>query len=291
MKPMSVPVHAPLDVYHLCVEEVNDALERSAYLSNASHIQSAYAAFDSASSTAGWFGLQRASRGNSGAIIAGDLTKGHLVQLYERYMVKTSGAARAVYDKLLTSAGGHCPYCGGLGHASTLDHYLPKAYFPVHSVNPKNLVPCCKDCQSGNLGAFASTLGEQSLHPYFDQTHLFSERWLVADLQNTNPLALLFRCSPPAHWPSVDQGRVNSHFVNFGLKTRFAIEAGRELARVVRNRRGTLRVLSPEDYCAYLSDQANDPALPTNGWQRTTYHALASTSWFCEADFTGPEWD
>ncbi|TPJ42888.1 HNH endonuclease signature motif containing protein [Mesorhizobium sp. B2-7-1] len=59
-----------------------------------------------------------------------------------------------------------CPFCGGLGHTWTLDHYLPKANFPAYSVNPSNLVPCCRDCNSGKNASFGAELHEQTLHPY-----------------------------------------------------------------------------------------------------------------------------
>lgn len=53
-------------------------------------------------------------------------------------MLKNGSAARKVYDKLRASSKGICPLCGIHG-VDTLDHYLPKARYPLFSVNPKIL--------------------------------------------------------------------------------------------------------------------------------------------------------
>lgn len=38
-----------------------------------------------------------------------------------------------------------CQYCT-LNEVNSFDHYLPKDQFPEFIVNPKNLVPCCSNC-------------------------------------------------------------------------------------------------------------------------------------------------
>jgi hypothetical protein len=44
---------------------------------------------------------------------------------------------------------GRSPFCG-VGHGSALDHNLPKTKFPQLLVVPLNLVPSCKNCNTGN---------------------------------------------------------------------------------------------------------------------------------------------
>jgi len=38
-----------------------------------------------------------------------------------------------------------CQYCT-LNMVNTLDHFIPKEYFPEFAVNPLNLLPCCPEC-------------------------------------------------------------------------------------------------------------------------------------------------
>jgi hypothetical protein len=59
-----------------------------------------------------------------------------------------------------------CPYCG-IGEADTLDHYLPRKYFPEFSATAANLIPCCNRC---NLlkKTHTATAGERILHPVLD---------------------------------------------------------------------------------------------------------------------------
>ncbi|HEY6095196.1 MAG TPA: hypothetical protein VIU93_09630, partial [Gallionellaceae bacterium] len=54
-----------------------------------------------------------------------------------------------------TNTAGKCPFCGigdikGTHHSKreAYDHYLPKALYPFNSINFRNLVPACHECNS-----------------------------------------------------------------------------------------------------------------------------------------------
>ena len=51
-------------------------------------------------------------------------------------------------DDVLTDDGYENPYCPicEANIAGTMDHYLPKSDFHLLSIHPKNLIPCCSDC-------------------------------------------------------------------------------------------------------------------------------------------------
>ena len=56
---------------------------------------------------------------------------------------------------VFTNAEGKCPFCGigdikGTHHSKrdAYDHYLPKALYPFNSINFRNLVPACHECNS-----------------------------------------------------------------------------------------------------------------------------------------------
>lgn len=290
MRKMDVPPYDAITTYDTCVNAICDPTLRAHYSSNRGSIQQGNAIFEAATQDADWARLPRALRGNPNALIAGTLSKQQLVDLYTHYMVSATGPSRDIYDNLLTAAGGWCPFCGGLGQASTLDHYLPKANFPTYSVHPNNLVPCCRDCNSGKNTSFGPGTHKQTLHPYLDRADFFEERWIIATVYKQNPILIRFECAPPDHWSSPDKQRVSSHFEAYKLADRFSKQAGGEVSQVVQLRVNSLRILTPEKFRDYLLDCANNPDFVLNGWTRTMYAALAASDWFLQSDFQDPNW-
>lgn len=290
MRQLTAPEHDTMDTYDTCVADVNDLNLRQLYSQNRPVIAQAKADFDRASTTASKANLPRMARGNPTAIVAGGLSKQQLMDLYTSHMAGADGDAREVYDDLLISSGGICPFCGGLGQVWTLDHYLPKAYFPLFSVFPVNLVPCCRDCNSGKNATFGVHPHEQTIHPYLDQAKLFAERWVVAEVTKTDPVVVTYKCEPPAGWSNVEKQRVWHHFEGYKLSYRFGVQARAEVAKVVQIRAGSFKGLSPEAYRDFLLDNANSADFDLNGWSRTMYNALANADWFWRSDFSNPGW-
>jgi hypothetical protein len=71
--------------------------------------------------------------------VQGSVRKKDMKQLYTQQMVQNK-KGRKIYDKLMNIAPlSRCPFCG-IGIVSTLDHYLPKAKFPIFSVLTYNLI-------------------------------------------------------------------------------------------------------------------------------------------------------
>jgi hypothetical protein len=158
------------------------------------------------------------------------VTKKELKDVYSSHMVERAKPARAIYDSLLSQAPlGRCPFCG-FGHASTLDHYLPKAKYPQFSILPFNLVPSCKDCNTSKGTAIASIAEEQSLHPYFDHQDFINDQWLYAEVIQMTPATIRFFVKAPEHWDDISKIRVQSHFNAFKLASRYSLEAGDQLA-------------------------------------------------------------
>lgn len=290
MRKLTLPPVDPVDFYDLCVAEVADLAVRSAYVSNRIHMTKAAGDFAWASAAKTWADLPRVPRGNPGAVIVGNLTKKSLNDLYSTYMVKANAPSRKVYDDIMVAAKGLCPFCAGLGQVHTLDHYLPKANFPVHSISPANLVPCCRDCNTGKGNSFGAVHGDQTLHPYFDADQFFQQRWIFGRLTTAKPLVMEYICSPPGAWSAVDRQRAVRHFEDYDIASRFELQAGGELTRILASRAGFLSRLTPADYQAYLWENAQGSGADLNGWSRTMYAALAADNWFCQADFTDPNW-
>lgn len=225
--------------------------------------------------------LPRVDNGNDDAIVYGNLKKIELTKLYTQYFSATSKPARRLYDQIKVTSNGKCPFCGDIGHVRTLDHYAPKANFPLYSVMPGNLIPCCRDCNTEKLDAFSTTLEGQTLNPYFDDEKFFNEKWVAAKVIKNNPPVVEYYLSPPVDWPHSDKKRVDAHFTEYGLVERFSVEAAAALPEVIATRKTILRGSSPQDYAEHLHEVSNNLNLPINNWRRVMFSCLAEDLWFC----------
>jgi hypothetical protein len=281
MMHLALPAIDPDQLLKDAAENASDLTLRTKYLAHRPHFSQAVVDFGLASEAKNWCTMPRVPRGNSKGIIFGTVTKGELTKLYSKYMVGSGGPARQAYDDILVTASGTCPFCGGIGHAKTLDHYLPKANFPQFAICPQNLVPCCRDCNSEKLSSFPTDVNQQGIHPYADGHHFFDERWVFATALATNPVGIRFTANPPAEWPAQDKLRAEAHFKSYDLAARYSIEVGREISWLIDLRRTTLNNNNtPVQFQNFLIDISNSNSLPLNGWKRTMYAALAETDWF-----------
>ncbi|MBM1690778.1 HNH endonuclease [Sulfitobacter geojensis] len=213
--------------------------------------------------------------------ILGDLRKSHLVKLYDQYLRQEGKPGRSIYQRIKVSANGKCPFCGGIGHVRTLDHFVPKANFPTYSVVPGNLVPCCRDCNSDKLNSFPNAMGAQVLHPYFEDEKYFSQQWVHARIIEIDPPVVEFYVLAPEDWGAVDRQRVEAHFLEYGLADKFGIEAAADLPETIQTRTSSLRDFSPDEFSNYLLEKSRTLALPINNWRRVMFLALANSDWFC----------
>lgn len=61
-----------------------------------------------------------------------------------------------------------CPLCG-VRDVTDLDHYAPRSIFPEHSVNPRNLIPTCHECNLEKDHVWLTKGGHRIIfHAYFD---------------------------------------------------------------------------------------------------------------------------
>lgn len=209
------------------------------------------------------------------------LSKSDLTKLYSQYFVPREKPGRVIYDAIKVGAQGKCPFCGGIGQVRTLDHYLPKSNFPLVSVLPANLIPSCGDCNFDKSNRFPHQGHEQTLNPYFDADHFFTQRWIHARVVHSNPPVLEFSVNPPEQWSLEDKARVIAHFEDYGLSERFAIEAAADLPETILTRHTTLSAATPEQFSSHLMEKASNQALPINNWRRVMFYGLAESVWFC----------
>jgi len=218
------------------------------------------------------------------AVIGGVVTTLEMEAVYTQRMVPKTAPGRATYDKLLSLArSGKCPLCAQRD-ASTLDHHLPKAHYPVLVVTPLNLVPSCKDCNKAKLASLPTNASEETLHPYFDD--IDGDRWLFASVQRTVPASLKFFVEPPDNWDAVLAARMHLHFETLGLGYLYAAQGADELLnmrhqlRLIHDIGGAVTVRSE-----LLARAESARIVRVNGWRAAAFEAFAESDWFCDGGF------
>lgn len=224
--------------------------------------------------------------GKDNDVVMNRVTKKELKGLYTDHMVPSYKPARIYYDKIKLSANlGICPFCG-FGHVNTLDHYLPKSKFPLVSILPINLVPCCADCNKGKTSRVAVEPSELSLHPYFNDQRFISQQWLFATVKHTNPVVIDYYVNAPFEWGVVLSERAKNHFQDFRLKTRYAVQAGNELASLVHELNIDYEISGSEGVRRSLEKKALASLMQErNSWRTAMYQALSEDEWFYSEGF------
>ncbi|SFG01319.1 HNH endonuclease [Neptunomonas qingdaonensis] len=226
--------------------------------------------------------FQCARHGHSEDKIVGDVTKDDLKILYETYFLKESTAARDIYEAIKASTGGVCPICG-FGSVHTLDHYLPKSRYHLFSVLPINLVPACRDCNTGKGSSVISQPEMLSIHPYFDDSMFFDERWIRGTVRHDTIPIVTYSVYPPATWSALSKERVETHFVAFGLGDAFSVQATTEMTTAIETVRGLLPIMEEGGVSGHFHriSQCHQP----NSWRSIFYITLAEDDWFCRGGF------
>jgi hypothetical protein len=274
------------DVYATCTSRVSDANYKHCLNISAHEINTMADEYNSLADTEELFALAGIfPRRGEDPVVLNQLTRSQLTKLYSQQMVPADSPGRKIYDDIFVLANDLCPFCGGIGHTYTLDHYLPKANFPIYSIHPANLVPCCRDCNTGKGNNVAASLDSQTLHPYFDRDFYFTEKWVSARLISVNDPVLDFYVDPPAHWQQACKDRVITHFEAYKLKRRYKVESGVELSTLIHQRKTIMENLSPESFRQQLASISSCLSLPPNHWKRVMYTTLSQNEGFLSMVF------
>jgi len=285
MRAMIAPNEDPKGVYQTCVSGVADAQLSARLHAISDAIGYAASDYEQRGEDKRLYTLP-ANNCGADEVVMGDVTKKELKSVYSTYMVGKTKPARVVYDSLLSRAPhGRCPFCG-LGYASTLDHYLPKTTYPQFSVLPLNLIPSCKDCNTGKSTIVATQAGAQILHPYFDHQDFVDEQWLFAEVVKTRPATIRFYVQPPAHWDSISKERVEAHFRDFKLASRYSVEASDQIACLRDTLSQYRELLGPCGVRQHLAIEAQTYIQQyKNSWQTAMFQALSQSDWYCDGGF------
>lgn len=287
MRAVAKPTDNPSHVFELCIGSIDDIDLWTRLNSILSVFVAAAIVYEKLAIDSALFTIPE-TPGNNATVVFGGVTKGELKGVYTQHFVPKEKPGRRIYESLLSlSKGKQCPLCG-FGQVKTLDHYLPKAKFPLYSVLPANLVPACRDCNTGKLASTANQAKEQSIHPYFDKAHFFSDQWLFATVEQKAPAAVRFYVQPPQSWDQLSKDRANSHFESFALSDRFSIEVANQLTVLLHE----LEDLSDEAMRREHLQQRAECYMKVhkNSWQTALHQALANSAWYCQDGFSAG-WD
>lgn len=214
----------------------------------------------------------------------GLITKEEMINVYNLRMAKKDSPGRSFYDKLMAlPVHGKCPLCGHRT-VSTLDHYLPKAHYPVFSVIPLNLIPACKDCNTAKIDCIPTHAEQQTIHPYYDD--IDSEMWLNAKLIKSSPPIMDFFVSKPKKWSDLLGKRVENHFKTLGLSSLYASNSAVELLNINFSLENLYREVGKFAVKEYLLDSAESRRkVDLNSWQTAMYRTISESNWFCDGGF------
>lgn len=281
MRSLPKPVFVSSDIYSVCLSGVSDAALVASFQAVALEFKVQADLYDTRAAASCLYQLPQDSSRNEDVIING-ITKTQVNNLYSQYMVPQNKPARIYYDELMGLAPhGKCPYCG-FGQASTLDHYLPKSRYPFFSVLASNLIPSCKDCNTGKSSVVAKFAGAQSIHPYYDGDTFADTQWLYARVEETSPPSITYYVNPPLIWPEETQQRALKHFDDFKLAKRFSVEAADELSAVSDSFSESIEYLNDQEVKCQLERRSNaEFRKHKNSWKTAFYQALAASDWYC----------
>lgn len=226
------------------------------------------------------------------------ITKKKMAYFYNSNMLNKDHEAREYYNNLKNSSA-TCLYCG-YRETSTLDHYLPKAHFPIFSITPINLIPSCWICNIDKSTDGIDTINTKNnyltienfpdfrardissynlLHPYFDNVD--DDRWLFCNCFFTNDdyetiPAFKFYVKKPHSWNEEKFERMKTHFDFYELNKLFITLASPELSDSLFNFKESISI-DPKGDIFYdtISERFESAAHHLiNHWKTAFYDSL-----------------
>ncbi|EOO12778.1 HNH endonuclease signature motif containing protein [Bacillus cereus] len=212
--------------------------------------------------------------------IDGAMTDGftypNMVFLYGK--LRDSSHSRPYYNYILGTSL-LCPYCG-VQSSNTLDHYLPKKHYPMYSIDPINLLPCCSDCNS-KKSEHKQLEGKETFHPYFDT--LGRERFLFVELVNKDEnLAFRYYVSKPDSLNEEEFIKMKNLFDLLELGDFYGVLASGEIHSQIYQLKELYSIGGSEAVAQCLNDiYVSNLNTGVNSWKTALYEGVKGDTWFC----------
>lgn len=278
MRKIVRPEFTVKDVFGACIQNTKSVALKQELSNSIGTIESAELDFDAKKNTNTLHLIQRGIAVN--AIVNTDQLK----KIYTDKLLDKSNDGRIYYNAILASAPkGKCPLCSQR-EATTLDHYLPKSEYPLLSVTPLNLVPACKDCNTGKLSDYPKNSTEETLHPYYDDVEDFE--WLKSRVLQCNPFLIEYYVDPPRGVNRLLKARIQYHFDSFKLNELYVIHATEEFANIYVQLSKLFNSGGKDSLIAFLTECYNSRTVNSkNSWQTAFYSGLLNSTDFCNGRF------
>ncbi|GAA0291595.1 HNH endonuclease [Pseudomonas rhodesiae] len=104
---------------------------------------------------------------------------------------------------------GSCPMCGNSA-IGTVEHYLPKTYFPEFTVFSWNLVPSCNTCNQKRGSKHVNGVAHHLLHPIFDKS-ILGRLKLVTRFKSSSTVTQYELGFNDVAFSADDRGRIMAH--------------------------------------------------------------------------------
>ena len=289
MKKLPLPARTYTEMLNKCSEGMLQINVRNNFIAQFPFLLHKERQYQSLISVGQLFTYARTFPLTNTTVVAGNLTKTKLENLYGNNLRNPDKPARVYYDDMLVSSGEKCPFCGDIGQTKNIDHYLPIAHYPEFSVMPINLVPSCRDCNMGEKGQiFAEDEEHQVIHPYIDKDIFFREQWVFANFDSEAPGAISFYVECPESWRQEDKYRARYHFTLLNIANRYRLEAGKHLSEVITQRNSFAKVIrrshpttTPQQIQSDFIEAYLQPIIDSNDfpnyWKRIMYQCLANS--------------
>lgn len=214
-----------------------------------------------------------------GGVSGTDLNKNYTLR-----MARKGVPARAVYDALkILPRNNRCPFCN-YGSVETIDHVLPKKFYPGFSVKPTNLVGCCERCNKLKWEAAPTGPDDGFLHPYFDGVN--HAPWLFAEVVQTKPAAVIFHVANPPELNADLLSRIRTQFDSLELARLYSDAAADEIVDIENALGEVFEGGGPEAVAAHLTWQCRSRRRANlNSWRAALYEALSGSGWYCNGGF------
>jgi len=207
------------------------------------------------------------------------------IKAYTQKMACPGVVGRSQYDKIRSNARfGKCPYCG-VGVVTTLDHYLPKAEYPLYSTLSDNLLPCCKFCNDNKKVKAASNDMKYTINPHFDLHDDFE--WIEMVVIAQTPIGFKFQPKQQPTNNAIINSKIKFHFEHLRLWEVYIPEASSNFAAEEFMMRERFQSRGASGLLEYLEENqlSCEYGRGKGYWKTAYYKALSLSPFFVEEYF------
>ncbi|MCX8793812.1 hypothetical protein NOK90_23940 [Vibrio parahaemolyticus] len=160
--------------------------------------------------------------------------KEHSDLLIEYYNKPPLSLNKKLKDRRVNHGLNECPFCGNPSPPDTLDHFVPKNYWPEFSIFPNNLVPQCRGCAPTKGDKFYCSNDNLAMfiHPiYSDLMSKVEFKFYIDFNEENNKETIDVKFSIPSDLDNQEESkkRITSHIKSLRIKQRSIVFAQRNI--------------------------------------------------------------